>query len=306
MDNVSSIPLLIRKKQNIQKSILLVLEKKGGDMFKYLKIDEEEKEKIIKTLVRKNIESFAFAFQNRHENEFKDPDGTINMKIHNVFISSLGSEIQYYTALVRSLDSSLGNVLEKLAIDIAKLFYQVNRNVQGDLGVNQTNKIAEILENYKRREKKPQVVDYQILRSMPLGISKTKRHESDYYLIDTEDDFHYLIELKIGGDLDNKKARSEKEALLEQFAILSNTLSKDKTIKIYFATAYNRYGENKNWGQERVKQFFAEDELLIGKEFWNFICKSPNGYKIVLEEYKDNAYKIIDCLDSIKKKYLGG
>jgi hypothetical protein len=53
------------------------------------------------------------------------------MKIHNVFISALGEEIQYYTALVRSFDSSLGNMLEALAINIASLFYKVERHVEG-------------------------------------------------------------------------------------------------------------------------------------------------------------------------------
>ncbi len=44
------------------------------------------------------------------------------MKIHNVFIAALGEEIQYYTALVRSLDSSLGSMLEKMvAVNIASL-----------------------------------------------------------------------------------------------------------------------------------------------------------------------------------------
>ena len=74
------------------------------------------------------------------------------------------------------------------------------------------------------------------------GTAENKRHESDYYLIDNETGMHYLIELKIGGDLDNKKARSEKEALLEQYCILTNKLGEDK-VKILFATAYNRYGE---------------------------------------------------------------
>ena len=50
---------------------------------------------------------------------------------------------------------------------------------------------------------------------------------------------HYLVELKIGGDLDNKKARSEKEAILEQFSILSNNIKKNEIIEIKFATAYN-------------------------------------------------------------------
>lgn len=124
-------------------------------------------------------------------------------------------------------------------------------------------------------------------------------------LIDKDSGSHYLIELKIGGDLDNKKARSEKEAILEQYAILSNTLPKLEKLKIYFATAYNRFGENKPWRQERVRQFFADDELLIGKDFWNFICQSDKGYEMVLEAYRGSAHLIKNALDSIKKTYLG-
>lgn len=71
----------------------------------------------IKTLVHTAIESYAQGFQARHKDEVDNPEGTINMKIHNVFIEALGKEIQYYTALVRSLDSSLGNMLETLAIN---------------------------------------------------------------------------------------------------------------------------------------------------------------------------------------------
>jgi len=260
----------------------------------------------IKTLVRTAVESYAQGFQARHEGEVDNPEGTINMKIHNVFIEALGKEIQYYTALVRSLDSSLGNMLESLAINIASLSFEVKRNVEGPLKVEQTRIIAELLEKYKRHEIRPSIKDYQVLRLLA-GKDKApiKRHDSDYYLIDTETNTHYLIELKIGGDLDNKKARSEKEAVLEQFAILSNVLPPETNIKIFFATAYNRYGENKPWRQERVRQFFADEELLIGKDFWNFVCRSDEGYKIVLEAYRESASIIKRALDSIKKTYLG-
>lgn len=268
------------------------------------KIDKKE---TIESLVHTAIEAYAEGFQVRHEGEVNNPEGTLNMKIHNVFIAALGPEVQYYTALVRSLDSSLGNMLEKLAINIAGFSYEVKRRVEGPLNINQTRSIAELLEKYKRREITPPTVeDYQSLRTKPKDRTlKTKRHESDYYLIDKETGVNYLIELKIGGDLDSKKARSEKEALLEQFAILSNTLSKDKIIKIHFATAYNKYGEGKIWKQERVRQFFADNELLIGKDFWDFICKSKDGYNIVLSAYKEKAGLIKKCLDSIKKTYLG-
>ncbi|MDR1911427.1 MAG: TdeIII family type II restriction endonuclease [Helicobacteraceae bacterium] len=263
-------------------------------------------ENSIRALVKASIEAYAEGFELRHVKEKDDPDGVINMKIHNVFIAALGSEIQYYTALVRSLDSSLGNMLEKLAVNIASLFYKVSQEVEGVLYPKQTQIIAALLENYKSRKKRPQSRDYITLRNIePLSKGADKRHDSDYYLIDQESGDHYLIELKIGGDLDNKKARSEKEAILEQYAILSNTLEKSKNIKIYFATAYNRFGENKIWKQERVKQFFADDELLIGKDFWNFICKSRDGYDIVLDEYKKHASIILRSLENIKKTYLG-
>lgn len=198
----------------------------------------------IQILIHTAIESYAEGFKTRHEAEVDNPEGVINMKVHNVFIEALGKDIQYYTALVRSLDSSLGNMLETLAINIAALSFEVKRNVEGPLSIAQTRKIAELLEKYKRRKKKPKVSDYQVLRTQKIGNREIiKRHDSDYYLIDKDTDSHYLIELKIGGDLDNKKARSEKEALLEQYAILSNTLPNNKKIQIFFATAYNRFGE---------------------------------------------------------------
>ncbi|PIZ94589.1 MAG: TdeIII family type II restriction endonuclease [Candidatus Magasanikbacteria bacterium CG_4_10_14_0_2_um_filter_37_12] len=213
------------------------------------------------------------------------------MKIHNVFISALGSDIQYYSALVRSLDSSLGNMLEDMAINIAKLFYEVNKSVEGELYPEQTSKIAELLEGYKNTKNPlmPDLSHYEEIRKIKPGSKViTKRHVSDYYLIDRETNSHHLIELKIGGDLDNKKARSEKEAIFEQYAILANSLrNKNATIKCHFATAYNRFGEDKEWKQGRVLQFFSKDELLIGKDFWNFVCKSNDGYDLVLETYRN-------------------
>ena len=175
--------------------------------------DTLSKKEAIRRLVHTAVESYATGFQGRHEGELENPEGTLNMKIHNVFIAVLGPEIQYYTALVRSLDSSLGNMLEKLAINIAKFSYEVKQSVEGPLSVKQTQAIAELLEKYKRREIRPPTKkDYQLLRTKPTRQSLiTKRHDSDYYLIDRETGENFLIELKIGGDLDNKKARSEKE-----------------------------------------------------------------------------------------------
>src|SRR6266568_8168491 len=113
-----------------------------------------ENKDAIRALVKASVESFAVSFEGRHKGELDNPNGTLNMKIHNVFIAALGPELQYYTALVRSLDSSLGNMLELLAISIAKLSFEVHKSVEGPLTIEQTQQIAELLEKYKRREKR--------------------------------------------------------------------------------------------------------------------------------------------------------
>lgn len=260
------------------------------------------KERAIRAIVGSSVKSYASGFSDRHISEVNDEEGVINMKIHNVFISALGPEIQYYSALARSLDSSLGNMLENMAIQIATLNYTVSQHVEGVLYKEQTDYIAEILEKYKRRAITPSIEDYEGITSRRGSVIE-KRHESDYYLIDEETGQHYLIELKIGGDLDNKKARSEKEALLEQYCILTNKLGEDN-VKILFATAYNRYGEGNPWTQGRVLQFFAKEELCISRDFWNLVCKSDDGYDIVIDEYKKNASLINAALDRIKEVYL--
>jgi len=270
-----------------------------------MNVEEVDNEIAIRAVVRASVEAYASGFSDRHIGEVDEEDGTINMKIHNVFIAALGADIQYYFALARSLDSSLGNMIERMAISIASLHYEVSRFVEGAIYQEQTDYIARLLEEYKRHAKKPSVKDYNGILDCRNDAGKiNKRHESDYCLYDKETGDHYLIELKISGDLDNKKARSEKEALLEQYCILANGLGTKDKIKICFATAYNRYGEGKEWKQSRVLQFFAQDELLISSAFWNLICKSERGYDIVMDEYRKNAHFIIDALAKIKDAYL--
>lgn len=258
--------------------------------------DSVKKEAAIRAIVRCSVKSYADGFSDRHLSEIDDEDGVINMKIHNVFISALGPEIQYYSALARSLDSSLGNMIEHMAIEIASLNFKVSQYVEGILYKEQTDFIAELLEQYKRPSERrlPTVSDYRGISQLNTT-ARTKRHESDYYLMDKDTGTHYLIELKIGGDLDNKKARSEKEALLEQYCILTNRVG-EENVKILFATAYNRYGEGKPWLQGRVRQFFAEEELCISQDFWNLICKSDKGYEIVIDEYCKSAHFITEAL----------
>ena len=127
-------------------------------------------ERAIRAVVSASVESYASGFSDRHLSEIDDEEGTINMKIHNVFIAELGADIQYYSALARSLDSSLGNMLEKMAIQIAKLHYDVSQHVEGVIYQEQTDYIAELLEAYKNTKgvnhRKPLIRDCRLILSV--------------------------------------------------------------------------------------------------------------------------------------------
>ena len=92
-----------------------------------------------------------------------------------------------------------------------------------------------------------------------------------------------------------KKSRNIQYAILKY----SPQIKSDSVIRLYFATAYNKFGENEIWKQERVRQFFGKDELLIGRDFWNFICDSNDGNRMVLEAYKQNAHFLKAALEGI-------
>ena len=269
---------------------------------------ELQKQKSIEIVVDTAINSFAEGLISRYTDEVDDINGVINMKKNNCFISELGEEFMFYSAFVRSFDSSFGNVLEKLGNNIAKLSYEVKDNINSFILPDQVSRISSILDSYVDRVATPDIQHYSTYSSIyPKDITSYKRtHVTDNYFFCKEKNEHYLIELKASGDLDNKKARAEKTALLEEYFLLKNQLKDDTTakVKIFFATAYNKFGEGKIWKQERVKQFFSEDELLIGTDYWNFVCDDNDGFKIIFEQYKKSADKIRNALSTIKGMYF--
>ncbi len=269
---------------------------------------DENKRKAIETVVDMAVDAFAEGLISRYSEEIDDAEGVINMKKNNCFIAELGEEFMFYSAFVRSFDSSFGNVLEKMGNNIAKLSYEVRGNIKSFILPDQTQRIATLLDNYTNHTTRPQVEHYSTFTSIyPKNVTSYERmHVTDNYFYSIEKNEHYLIELKASGDLDNKKAKSEKSALLDEYFLLKNQLKDDKNarIRIYFGTAYNKFGEGKTWRQERVKQFFADEELLIGKDYWNFVCNDKQGFEIVFNQYKKSAEKIRIALRKIKDMYF--
>lgn len=270
---------------------------------------DKEKKKAIEILVDTSIKTFSTGLTSRYEKELDCDDGVINMKKKNCFIAELGEEFMFYSAFVRSFDSSFGNVLETLGNSIAKLSYDVKGNINSFILPDQTQRIASILDSYSDHTSTPSISHYSTFDVIyPKNtISYERTHVTDNYFYNPKTNEHYLIELKASGDLDNKKAKAEKSALLDEYFLLKNLLRNDKTakIEIFFGTAYNKYGEGNHWKQERVRQFFADEELLIGKDYWNFVCNDSEGFDVVFNQYKKSAENIKKSLSEIKELYFG-
>lgn len=264
------------------------------------------KRKAINEIIDSNIKSFADGFELRHIKEEKDPGGVINAKKNNVFMAELGEEFMFYSAFVRSFDSSFGNVLENIGNAIAKLSYEVNGRIESYLLPQQTQHIDYLMTAYNQHEP-PKKEDYEKFSWVKPKdtTSYMTNHETDNYFYSPEKREHYIIELKAGGDLDNKKAKAEKIELLREYFLLKNKLeTSEEKIKLLFATAYNKFGEGNEWKQSQVRQYFDEKELLIGKQYWNFVCDDEDGFKIVFEQYRKSANYIKDAIANIKALYF--
>ena len=267
---------------------------------------EEFKKRAIIEIIDSSIKSFADGFEVRHISEINNPNGVINSKKNNIFIAELGEEFMFYSAFVRSFDSSFGNILENIGKSIAKLSYEVRGRIESYLLPQQSQHIDYLITSYNEHitPKKGDYEDFTWVKPRDITSYLTS-HETDNYFYNPEKKEHYIIELKAGGDLDNKKSKAEKIELLKEYFLLKNKIiDNGEKIKLLFATAYNKFGEGNEWKQSQVKQYFDEDELLIGKDYWNFVCNDGNGFNIVFEQYKKSSKYIKEAIQNIKTLYF--
>ena len=258
----------------------------------------------VNNIVQSVIKEFSVSLEEKFKKDLSKANGIINRKGNNVFISELGSDFMFNSAFMRSFDSSLGNVLENMGNKIAGLFYDVRNEINSFILPEQQQHISNIMGSYDQHTK-PEMSHYtNNVFIIPKDVTSFQCvHQTDNYFYDDETKTHYLIELKAGGDLDNKKSRAEKVELLKEYYLLKNQISQNENVKIFFATAYNKDGEGNNWKQERVRQFFAEEELLIGKYYWDFVCKDKDGFNVIIDQYKKNAVIIKEAIERIKKMF---
>lgn len=183
-----------------------------------------------------------------------------------------GTPVDYYlmSHLSYSLNSSRGNLWEKILVTLSGFF---NKKTYG--------KITGL--NLKTSGKK-WIIDLAFERD---GIT-------------------YLIEIKLGGNLDNKKAKSEALALKDRKeCLLENKLADE--VKTYLGVVCLGNGENspKDWVMGRVSEAFNRTEVLVERELFDFVTNDTDVFDFIVDVVQPLAIKHeLDIIESIKNKYL--
>ena len=111
-----------------------------------------------------------------------------------------------------------------------------------------------------------------------------------------------VMELKAGGDLDSSNAPSNVEKLLTIYVDMGIT-----NCRAYFATLYNKDGEDNVWSGAVKKHLHYPSMFLIGAKFWERILPDGITYDVFTNIYRD-ALTDIDLNKHINlmiKKYIG-
>lgn len=172
--------------------------------------------------------------------------------------------------LGRSLDSSRGNLWEKILVTLSEFFNEKTYGKIVGLKLKTTGK--------------KWIIDLAFERG---GIT-------------------YLIEIKLGGNLDNKKAKSEATALKDRKdCLLDNNLASE--VKTYLGVVCLGNGESSpnDWVMGRVNEGFKRSEVLVERELFDFVTNDTDVFDFIVNVVQPIAMKgELGVIETIKNKYL--
>lgn len=172
--------------------------------------------------------------------------------------------------LGRSLDSSRGNLWQKILVRLSEFFNEKTYDKVVGLKLKTTGKTW--------------IVDLAFERD---GIT-------------------YLIEIKLGGNLDTKKAKSEATSLKDRKdCLLDNNLASE--VKTYLGVICLGNGESlpQNWDMGRVSEGFKRSEVLVERELFDFVTNDTNVFDFIRKVIQPIAMKgELGVIETIKNKYL--
>lgn len=199
------------------------------------------------------------------------------------------------SALQRSLETRSGRLFEALAREIGELSYEVSTEIPTlELSDAQSKEISALmlhLDEGWTREGDPGMIadardrgprDYQeAIQQLHLG-APSRTVDADFL---DDRDVHHLVEIKASGKLNKSGARAEKLKLISTAVGHINHLrsqdvgvQQDHRVDYHLCTALD--GDLRSVSPF-VRQYWAEDELMLGADFWRFVTQLDDGPQVV-------------------------
>lgn len=239
----------------------------------------------------------------------------VRKRANNPFLRFNNSSINKYMALGRSLDSQLGNRLQRIILHIARVKYgllrvpnvvsidvanEAERNIVCKLysvpfvvpasmrnngfnpyqqaiyiGCNKSDRDIKRILKIKARADVLQTASFSFNRISEEALQHIKSKSGRRILVDLlffdcpNDTLNNAnaFEIKMGGNLDTKNARSNADEVKE----LSNIFGFLPANFAYFATCYGTCSESV---ADKVTEVMGENALLNGRQFWDKVIPS--------------------------------
>jgi hypothetical protein len=156
---------------------------------------------------------------------------------------------EVYASLARSKESSMGFLYEKIVIAISEYF-----NIKTFRKIKEL-KIKESGKNW--------IIDLAFERD---GVT-------------------YLMEIKLGANMDNKKSVVEAKSLsVRKKTLIENNLAKNVETYLGIVTLGNGEASPAEWKMGRVSEGFSRSEVLVERELFNFISDNTEIFDFLVTE----------------------
>jgi len=225
--------------------------------------DKKELKKRLTTVVERH-------WKNYFDGVLKRKRPLLSPSQTNFTMAGYPVDIYLMSRLGRSLDSSRGNLWEKILVTLSNFFNEKTYSKVADLKLKTTGK--------------KWIIDLAFERG---GIT-------------------YLIEIKLGANLDNKKAKSEATALKDRKdCLLDNNIASE--VKTYLGVVCLANGESSpvDWVMGRVSEGFERSEVLVERELFDFVTNNTNVFDFIVNVVQPIVMKgELDVIQTIKNKYL--
>ncbi|MCW3137091.1 hypothetical protein DRN80_05625 [Methanosarcinales archaeon] len=242
--------------------------------------------------VKKSIESYLEGFLHGLMNKYDSKVVKDEILKKAVFDEEKGEHKPFHAALIpaellriqsffRSFSTSLGQgVFEYIAKIVAEsndkwIEVRSNHKFEAFASPNIQSAVDTFIESILNKKASP----YPYPQFSKPDSENAKNIVVDLSFKDRETGAIYFIEIK-----SPKPNKDQTRQTKEKFLFLIATYPKSK---VYYALPYNPYGERKeNYRWSFTKMFFdLNNEILVGKEFWDFLG-GENTYEEILRIFK--------------------